>query len=126
VDIWCGTWKINGGQAEIRVGDIEFWGNKFQGAINTKTNAVLGSGLAVLKLTGDGVSTIHARTVDFVDAAILDVTELKVPAGTYKIIDGASVGRTNLQLRTGTDTDPWSMRFDKPNGDLLLTSSPRR
>jgi hypothetical protein len=121
VDIWCGTWEINGGQAEIRVGDIEFWGNKFQGAINAKTSAVLGSGLAVLKLTGDGVSTIHARTVDFVDAAILDVKELKVPAGTYTIIDGTSVGRTNLQLRTGTDTNRWSFRFDKGRGDLLLT-----
>ncbi len=121
VDIWCGTWEIDGGQAKIRVGDIEFWGNKFQGAVNTKTNAVLGSGLSVLKLTGDGVSTIHARTVDFVDAAILDVTELKVPAGTYKIIDGTSLGRTNLQLRSGIDTNRWSFRFDKSQGDLLLT-----
>ena len=126
VDIWCGTWEIDGGQAEIRVGDIQFWGNKFQGALNTKTDAVLGSGLAVLKLTGDGVSTIHARTVDFVDAAILDVTELKVPAGTYKIIDGASVRRTNLQLHSGTDTNRWSIRFDNVHGDLLLTSSPQR
>lgn len=126
VDIWCGMWEIHGGQAEIRVGDIEFWGNKFEGAINTKSNATLGSGLAILKLTGDGVSTVHARTVDFVDAAILDVTELKVPAGTYKVIDGTSVGRTNLRLCRGTDTNRWSLRFDEPNGDLLLTSSPQR
>ena len=89
--------------------------------MNVKTNVALGSGLAVLKLTGDGVSAIHARTVDFVDAAILDVTELKVPAGEYKIIDGTLVGRTNLQLRSGTDTERWSMRFDEGQGDLLLT-----
>jgi hypothetical protein len=123
VDIWCGTWEIDGGQADIRVGDLEFWGNKFQGAVNTKTNAALGSGLAVLKLTGDGVSTVHARAVDFVDAAVLDVTELKVPAGTYKIIDGISIQKTNLQLRTGSDTNRWSIRFDKVHGDVLLTSA---
>ncbi len=43
------------------------------------------------KLTGDGVSTIHTRKVDFVDAAVLDVSRLKIHGGTSRVIDGATI-----------------------------------
>lgn len=124
IDLWCGIWEIDGGRVAINVGDIEFWGNKFEGAVDTKTNNKLGAGVAVLKLSGEGVSIIHARDVDFVDAAVLDVSGLKVPAGTYPVIDGRSLRRTNLRFAAGTDRTKWSLRFDKPRGDLLLTFKP--
>lgn len=124
IDIWCGIWEIDGGKAKINVGDIEFWGNKFKDAFNTRTNSKVGPGLAVLKLTGDGVSTIHARKVNFVDAAVLNVCNLRIPAGTYRVIDGASISGTNLHFATETDTSKWSFKFDKANGDLLLTFTP--
>jgi hypothetical protein len=124
IDLWCGIWEIDGGLAVINAGDIEFWGNKFKDAINTKTNDKVGTGLAVLKLTGEGVSTIHARHVDLVDAAVLEVSGLKVPAGTYRVIDGAALRRTNLRFAAGTDPGKWSFRFDKARGDLLLTFRP--
>jgi len=133
IDIWCGIWEIDGGQAQIRVGDIEFWGNKFKDAFNTRTNSAVGAGLAVLKLTGDGVSTIHAQNVDFVDAAVLDVSGLKIPGGTCRVIDGAAIsgtpaprrgGGTNLRFAPETDTGKWSFKFDRANGDLMLTFTP--
>jgi hypothetical protein len=124
IDIWCGIWEINGGRAEINVGDLEFWGNKFKDAINTRTNNKVGAGLAVLKLTGDGVSTIHARKVNFVDAAVLDVSGLKIPAGTCRVIDGAAISGTNLRFAPETDTGKWSFKFDQANGDLMLTFTP--
>ena len=124
IDVWCGIWEIDGGKAEINVGDIEFWGNKFKDAFNTKTNSKVGPGLVVLKLTGDGVSTIHARKVNFVDATVLNVCNLRIPAGTYRVIDGASISGTNLHFVTETDTSKWSFKFDKANGDLLLTFTP--
>lgn len=121
VDVWGGVWEIDGPEVTIRVGDVEFWGNKFAGAVNTKTNQRVGPGRAVLKLTGDGVSTIYARDLNFIDAALLDVSALEVPPGTYRVIDGASVGETNLSFAEGTDTDRWRFRFDRDRGDLLLT-----
>ncbi len=121
IDIWCGIWEIEGGRAKINVGDIEFWGNKFKDAVNTKAETRVGSGLSVLKLTGDGVSTINARKIDFVDAAVLDVSSLSVPAGTYKVIDAVTIARTNLRFAQGTDTRKWSLEFDPPTGDLILT-----
>lgn len=124
INIWCGIWGIDGGGAEINVGDIEFWGDKFKDAINTKTNSQVGAGMAVLKLAGKGISTIHARNVDFVAAAVLDVSELKIPTGTYKVIDGATIRGTKLRFSAGTDTGKWSFKFDKTNGDLLLTFTP--
>ncbi|MHC4626299.1 MAG: hypothetical protein ACYTDV_04895 [Planctomycetota bacterium] len=124
VDVWCGVWEIEGGRASIKVGDIEFWGNKFENAVNPKTETAVGPGLAVLKLTGDGTSTIHARRADFVDAAVLDVSGLRVDAGTYKVIDAAAIGQINLRFAQGTDPRKWSLEFDLPAGDLLLTFSP--
>jgi hypothetical protein len=124
IDIWCGIFEIKGGQARIKVGDIEFWGNKFKDAINTKTNSKVGPGLAVLKLTGEGVSTIHARKVNFVDAAVLDVSGLKVSAGSYRVIDGAAIIGINLHFATETDTSKWSFKFDKAKRDLMLIFTP--
>jgi hypothetical protein len=124
VDVWGGIWEIDGGEAVVRVGDVEFWGNKFEDAVNTKTSRRVGPGLAVLKLAGSGVSTIHAREVRFVDAAVLDVSSLKVPAGTYKVIDGASIKETSLRFAEGTDTGKWSFRLDPSQGDLTLTFAP--
>jgi hypothetical protein len=124
IDIWCGIWEIDGGQAEINVGDLEFWGDKFEDAIDTRTNSKVGAGLAVLKLTGDSVSTIHARKVDFVDAAVLDVGGLKVPAGTYRVIDGTAISGTNLRFVPETDSGKWSLKFDQANGDVMLTFMP--
>jgi hypothetical protein len=124
IDVWCGIWEIDGGKAEIHVGDIEFWGNKFQDAVNAKTNTPVGPGLAVLKLVGTGVSTIHARSVNFVDAAVLDVNSLNVPAGEYKVIDGTAIHGTSLRFVKGADTRKWSFRFDQDQGDLLLQLKP--
>jgi hypothetical protein len=124
VDVWCGTWEIDGSRAQINVGDVEFWGNKFQDAVNTKTKNAVGSGVAVLKLTGDGISTIRARTISFVGAAVLDVSELKIPGGTYRIMDGDSLGKTNLQLAAPMSADKWRIQFDRANGDLMLIFAP--
>ncbi|MHC4532705.1 MAG: hypothetical protein ACYS6K_02025 [Planctomycetota bacterium] len=124
IDIWGGILEIEGGQAGINVGDIEFWGNKFKDAINTKTNNKVGPGLAVLKLTGDDISTIHARKVNFVDAAVLDVSGLKVSTGTYRVIEGATISGTNLHFAPDTDTSKWSFKFDKAKGDLMLKFTP--
>lgn len=124
LDLWCGVWEIDGGGVEINVGDLEFWGNKFQDATNAKAGERVGAGLAVLKLTGDGVSTIHARAVDFVDAAVLDVSGLKTPAGTYMVIDGKSLKGKALRFAAGTDTDRWRLRFDEARADLLLERTP--
>jgi hypothetical protein len=124
IDIWCGILEIEGGQARINVGDLEYWGNKFKDAINTKTKSKVGSGLAVLKLTGDGVSTIHAQKINFIDAAVLDVSDLKVSAGSYRVIDGSAIIGTNLQFAPNTDTANWDFKFDKAKGDLTLTFTP--
>jgi hypothetical protein len=124
IKIWCGIWEIDGGRTEINVGDIEFWGDKFKDAIDTRTNSQVGAGLSVLELAGEGISTIHARDVDFVAAAVLDVSGLKIPAGTYKVIDGATISGTNLRFAAGTNTSNWSFKFDKAHGDLLLTFAP--
>lgn len=123
-DLWCGVWEIDGGRVEINIGDLEFWGNKFRRATNAKTGQPVGAGLAVLKLTGNGVSTIHARAVDFVDAAVLDVSGLTAPAGTYTVIDGKSLKQKALRFAAGTDTDRWSFRFDEARADLLLERTP--
>ena len=121
IDIWCGVWEIDGDRAKISVGDIEFWGNKFKDAVNTKAGIRVGSGLSVLKLTGDGISTIHARNVDFVDAAVLDVSGLRISAGAYRVIDAVAIGETDLQFAPRTDKGKWSFSFDRPAGDLVLT-----
>jgi hypothetical protein len=78
----------------------------------------------VLKLTGDGLSTIHARNVNFVDATVLNVCGLKVSAGTYKVIDGEAIIGTNLHFAPETDTTKWSFKFDHAKGDLKLTFTP--
>ncbi len=121
IDVWCGIWEIEGGEVKISVGDIEFWGNKFEGATDGNTKRPVGPGLAVLKLTGDGVSTIQARSADFVDAAVLDVSSLNVSQGTYKVIDAEVIRKTELRFAEGTDTTKWSLRVDRESGDLFVT-----
>ena len=105
---------------QIDVGDVEFWGNKFQDAVNAKTQTAVGPGPAVLKLTGDGISTIHARQVSFVDAAVLDVSGLNVPPRAYTVIDGESIGKTNLRLTTGPGEVKWRIEFDRDRGDVRV------
>jgi len=124
IDVWGGIWEIEGGEATIRVGDVEFWGNKFKDAVNTQTGQRVGPGLAVLKLSGNGVSTIHAGELSFIDAAVLDVSSLKVPAGTYLVIDGAAVKERNLRFAEGIDVTKWSFRLDQSQGDLVLDFTP--
>ena len=84
----------------------------------------MGSGLAVLKLSGNGVSTIHARNVDFVDAVVLDISSLKVRSGTYRIIDGSVIEGRNLRFASGTDKKKWSIRIDESEADVFLTLKP--
>ena len=45
---------------------------------------------------------------------------------TLRIEKGASltIRRTKLRFASGTNTDQWSLKFDKTNGDLLLTFTP--
>ncbi len=120
--MWAGIWEIEGGDADVQIGKLELWGNKYEGEVNGKYGWPVGSGVSVLKFSGDGVSTIHANGVaDFIDAALVDVSGLDVPNGTYTLVDATSLNRTNLQLASGTDTDVWSLQCDTPNGDVLLT-----
>ena len=123
IEMWCGTWQIDGDDANIHVGDIELWGNKFANEVNGYNGQPVGSGVSILKFSGDGVSTIHATSVDFIDAAYLDVADLNVPNGTYKLIDANSVTDANdcLAFVDGTDMNVWSFSTDDTNGDLLLT-----
>ena len=81
--------------------------------------------MAVIKLTGNGVSTIHnlgATTLG--SGSILDVSELDVEPDTYTVIDGASIVDTGLAFAPGTDTSVWSFDVDSASGDLLVTYIP--
>jgi len=124
IDVWCGVWEIVGGDVTIKVGDIEFHGDKFKDEVNGRSGKAVGGGNSVLKLTGTGISTIHARKLNFVSAALLDVSDLTLPAGTYTVIDGAEIRGDQLQLAAGADLKKWSIRFDRDRGDLLITFSP--
>lgn len=124
LQIWGGIWEIEGDQLNIRIGDVEFWGDKFKDAVNTQGDKKVGPGRAVLKLTGDGVSTIHAGKLNFVDAAFVDVGGLKVDPGRYVVIDGKSVDQINLKLVDGTDTDIWRLEVDKDKADVVLLRKP--
>ena len=119
--MWCGIWEIEGGNANVQIGKLELWGNKYKDEVNGKYGWPVGPGVSVLKFSGDGVSTINANGVaDFVDAAQVDVSDLDVPNGTYTLVNATALKRTNLQLAPGTDTNIWSLRFDAANGNVLL------
>ncbi|MHC4717886.1 MAG: hypothetical protein ACYS5V_13010 [Planctomycetota bacterium] len=124
VQVWGGVWENAGGRLDIHVGNIEFWGNKFKDAVNTRDGSKVGAGRAVLTVTGDGVSTIHARKLEFVDAAFVDVTGLKVKPGRYVLIDGKQVGKANLKLAAGTDPDLWQLAVDRDGADVILIRKP--
>ena len=123
IDIWCGTWQIDGGDANIHVGDIELWGNKFANEVSGGTGNPVGAGVSILKFSGNGVSTIYATSADFIDAAYLDVTDLNVPEAAYKIIDATTITDANdcLAFVAGTDMNVWSFQMYEANGDLFLT-----
>lgn len=126
VGVYCGILEIEGGDVTIEIGDLRFQGDRFRDSANSKSGQAIGPGLSVLKLTGEGVSTIHARNVDFVNAAVMDVSDLTVAPGTYTVIDGATITGGQLELSAGTDTDRWSFAFDRDAGDLLLTFTAER
>ncbi len=114
VEFWAGIWEIDGGNASIHVRDIYLHGNKH-----------FAEGQALLKLTGDGISTIHvAATADLADAT-LDVSGLDLAGpGTFTVIDAGSFIGTNISFADGTDLDQWSFEIDQPRGELLLTYTP--
>ncbi|MGD8239100.1 MAG: hypothetical protein PVH68_11140 [Armatimonadota bacterium] len=124
LQVWGGVWEIQGGHVDLRIGNVEFWGNKFRDAVNTQQDTKVGPGRAVLKLAGDGVSTIHAGKLNFIDAAFVDVGGLDVQPGRYVVIDGKSVHQTNLRLADGTDTDIWSLVVDTDKADVILRRRP--
>ena len=124
VQIWCGVWELEGGGLSVRIGDLEMHGNKFAHEVSGKTGEAVGSGVSVLRLTGNGVSTIHARNLNFVDAAQLDVRRLNVTPGTYRVFDGLRIVGTDLELAPGTDVRAWDLLFDRENGDVLLRRKP--
>lgn len=124
VQVWSGVWEIQGRKARIHVGKVEFWGSKFRRAVDAAGRTPLANAVSVLKLAGDGVSTIHAGSVSFVDATVLDVADLRVPAGTYKVIDAGRFEKKNLRLAPGTDLNAWRLEFDAHNGHLLLVRKP--
>ena len=49
---------------------------------------------------------------------------LKVPAGTYKVIDARSLKGTNLGFAEDADTGKWSFRLEQSQGDLMLNFRP--
>lgn len=111
-----GVMQIDGGNAAINfrmlnvVGDTDYYGN---------------DNPAVIKLSGDGVSTINivgATTLG--SGSVLDVSELNVAPNTYTVIDGASIVDTGLAFAPGTDTSLWSFDVDVASGNLLVTYVP--
>ena len=109
-----GVLEIDGGSANIHVRRMTFQGGRdHYGAYNP----------AVLKLTGNGISTIYnsgSTTLGY--RSILDVSELHVAPGTYTVINGASINAGGLSFASGIDLNDWS--FSTGSGDLLLTYDP--
>ena len=108
-----GMVEIDGAGATINVRMLNLTGGTdYYGADNPAT----------LKLTGDGISTIHNVGATTLGAmSLLDVSELSVAPGTYTVIDGVSISDGGLAFAPGTDTGNWSFAVDSPNGNLLLT-----
>ncbi|MGB0580150.1 MAG: hypothetical protein ACPGVU_10655, partial [Limisphaerales bacterium] len=120
VQIWAGVWEMDGRDLNISIGDLEMHGNKFEKEVSGKTGKAVGAGVSVIRLTGNGVSTIKARKLNFVDAAAIDVSALNVPMGTYQLIDGTGIAGSKLTLAHGTDPAKWSLRLNAADGDVFL------
>jgi hypothetical protein len=76
---------------------------------------------AVLRFTGDGVGTVTVGDIVLGAGAVLDVDGLDVPAGTYRLLDGATLLHEGLTWAPGTDTSVWSFTVDAAAGDLWVT-----
>ena len=77
--------------------------------------------MANLKFSGDGVSTIvNIGTIQFENGAVLEVSELNVPNGTYTLVNSDNMTDNGLAFAAGTDTTIWSFDVDTINGDLKL------
>ena len=109
IEVWAGIWEIEGGNASISTQDILF-----------DANWTFPDANAVLRLSGDGVSTINATFVTIQPKTLLDVLNLNVSDGQYKVIDATSITDNGLAFADGTDTNDWYFNVDDTNGDLIL------
>lgn len=120
VQIWCGIWELDGGGLNVQIGDLELHGNKFANEVSGKTGKAIGAGVSVLRWTGDRISTIKARKLNFVDAAEIDVSGLTVAPGTYRLLDGTKIIGDRLKLAARTDPAKWSLQVNRTEGDILI------
>ncbi len=126
-DFWCGVIEIHGGDADIQIDDLEVWGNKFSQEINLAQDVPVGWGFSVFKFVGKAVSTIRVTgPASFIDAALVDVSELRVPDGRYRIFHALSFKERNLAFAPGTDLAVWSIEFDDANRDLYVVKAAAR
>ena len=109
MEIWAGVWQIDGDAVSISVKDLVLDGAKF-----------FKEGAAVLKLTGDGVSTIKADSVDLKSNAFVDVGGLKLKPGRYTLMQFKTLKNNKLALAKGTDPDQWALELDKDQSSLIL------
>ena len=117
--VWIGgngRYTNLGGAVNVEVGSLEVEGGS--ASVSTQSLRFYGAD-TVLKLSGDGISTIDATAVTFDAGTLLDVRHLNVPDGTHTVIDGTSMTDNGLAFAPGTDTGVWS--FQVVGGDLRLT-----
>ncbi len=112
VNIWAGTWVIDGGAANISVVDMICDGDKH-----------FTNGRAVFKLSGDGVSTIVANNVTLDSATLIDVSEANFAEGTYTLIDANNITDGGITFAAGANPNEWSLNVDA-NNDLTVTYTP--
>ena len=97
---------------------------KFTDLVGSKAGKAIGAQIAALKLTGNVVSAVHARNINSAAATVFDVTELKIPASVYKLIDGAAIAGDQLRLEASAAANKWRLRLDRAAGDVVLTFTP--
>ena len=78
---------------------------------------------ARLHFTGTGVGVLTVGDIVLGPGAVLDVTRLDIPDGTYRLIDGGTLLNQGLTWAPGTDTSVWSFSVDAVVGDLWVTKS---
>ena len=114
-----GILEIEGGDASVTLRSLEFTTQH----LNPVYAPGVGDGPPTLKFSGDGVSTIrNIGTMRFEDGAVLDVSELSVPSGTYTLVDSDAIVDNGLTFAPGTDTTVWSMQL--AGNDLQVTYAP--